>query len=42
MIEKAKGVMENGGYLIVLLTGLSKAFGCIPHHFIIAKLDAWF
>ena len=41
MIERAMGVMDKGGHFSMLLTDLSKAFGCLPYDLIIAKLDAY-
>ena len=43
MIEKVKGVMDKGRHfsaLLLLLANLSKAFDCLPHDLITAKLDA--
>ena len=39
MIEKKN--VDNGGVFGTLLTDLSKAFDCIPHDLIIAKLEAY-
>ena len=41
MIEKWKKIVDNGGVFGALLTDLSKAFDCIPHDLIIAKLEAF-
>ena len=41
MIDKWKNVVDNGGAFGALLTDLSKAFDCIPHDLIIAKLEAY-
>ena len=41
MTEKWKKTVDNGGVLGALLTDLSKAFDCIPHDLIIAKLEAY-
>ena len=41
MIAKWKKVVDNEGAFGTLLTDLSKTFDCIPHDFIIAKLEAY-
>ena len=41
MIEKWKKTVDNGGVFGALLTDLSKAFDCILHDPIIAKLEAY-
>ena len=39
MIEKWKKEVSNGNVLGALLTDFSKAFDCLPHDLIIAKLN---
>ena len=41
MLEKWKSSMEKGKASGVLLTDLSKAFNCLSHALIIAKLNAY-
>ena len=40
-IEKWKKSVDNGGAFGALFTDLSKAFDCLPHELLIAKLDAY-
>ena len=41
MLEKWKSTLDNKGMSGALLTDLSKAFNCIDHRLLIAKLDAY-
>ena len=41
MIEKWRKTLDKGGQTGAVLTDLSKAFDCIDHNFLIAKLDAY-
>ena len=41
MIEKWRNTVDNGCVFGALFTDLSKAFDCIPHDLIIAKLEEY-
>ena len=41
MIEKLRKSLDSGGLQLPLLTDLSKAFDCLPHDLLIAKLHAY-
>ena len=41
MIEKLKKCLDNQGSTGILLTDLSKAFDCLDHDLLIAKLHAY-
>ena len=41
MFEKWKKVPDNGGICSALLVNLSKAFDCIVHDLLLAKLSAY-
>ena len=41
MTEKLKNAMDNGNVSEALLTDLSKAFDCLPHDLLIAKLNSY-
>ena len=40
MLEKWKSSVDKGGSFGALLANLSKAFGCLSHELLIAKLHA--
>ena len=40
MLEKWKSAVDKGKYFCTLLTDLSKAFDCISHELILAKIHA--
>ena len=41
LIEKWKKGVDNGGVFGALFIDLSKAFDCLSHEFLIAKLDTY-
>ena len=41
MIEKWKESVDSGGVFGALMTDLSKAFDCLHHELLVAKLDAY-
>ena len=41
MLEKLKKSIDNGKAFDALLTDLSKAFDCLDHELLIAKLNAY-
>ena len=41
MVEKMKKIRDNKGVFAAVLVDLSKAFDCIPHGLLIAKLNAF-
>ena len=41
LIEKCRKVLDKQGFAGLLITDFSKAFNCIDHEFLIAKLHAY-
>ena len=41
LIEKCCKILDKGGFRSILITGLSKGFGCIGHELLIAELYAY-
>ena len=41
MLEKLRKAIENGLYTGILFTDMSKAFDCLSHDLLIAKLNAY-
>ena len=42
ILEKWRNARDNGNIAGAVLTDLFKAFDCLDHELLVAKLEAWF